>query len=183
MVAEDLCVSTLASLDGIIGNVPNWIGDLIDEEFQAESLRKLEPVDAMLMGRVSYEMFRVIFDGRTDTYARRINGIRKLVFSSTLPEAAWSNAQLVRGDAVAEIAELRRRDGGELMVYGYGRLAESLLAHGLVDELRVIVFPRFAGSGTPLFREGRMGAFKLLDVKRSPNRTVALTYQPENRHA
>jgi dihydrofolate reductase len=81
-----------------------------------------------------------------------MNRLPKLVFSRSLPRADWQNTRLVRGDAPAEIQRLKQEPGDSLFVFGSANLAATLIAHGLIDEFRVIVNPVILGSGTPLFQ-------------------------------
>lgn len=81
-----------------------------------------------------------------------MNGIRKLVFSSTLTKATWENTELVTGDPVAKIDELKRQPGeGDLALFGSSTFTASLLAAGVVDEVRVMVNPILLGRGVSLF--------------------------------
>ena len=107
----------------------------------------LETCDAVLMGRRTYESFAAVWPTRSgDPISDRINAMRKLVFSNSLDAVEWSNAELVRGDAVEHVEAM----SGELVVYGYTRLARSLLAAGLVDELDFAIHPLILGLRKPL---------------------------------
>jgi dihydrofolate reductase len=139
-------VGSLVSFDGQRADPQAWALDYFDEQAVAESLEQLERTDAMLMGRGAYEYFQPTWPNATGPYMDRINAMRKLVFSSSLDEVAWSNAELVRGDAVEHVRALE----GEYVIYGFTRLAESLLAAGLVDELDFAIHPLILGTRTPL---------------------------------
>jgi len=91
----------------------------------------------MLLGRGAYEYFQPTWPQAEGPYMDRINAMRKLVFSDSLEAVDWSNAELVRGDAVDAVRGME----GRFVVYGYTRLAQSLLAAGLVDELDFAVHP------------------------------------------
>jgi len=144
----------------------------------AEALERLASADAMLMGRGTYELFSAVWPGQSGEFADRMNSIRKYVFSATLDEAAWNNSVILRGDAVAEVARLKQQDGGELALYGHGRLAQALLEHGLVDELRLSVHPVLVGSGQVLFRDGQKQALEFAGAKTFGTGVVVLTYHP-----
>jgi dihydrofolate reductase len=75
----------------------------------------------------------------------------KYVVSSTLDKAEWNNSTILRGDVVEEVSKLRRAPGGNIVVHGSGRLAQTLIEHDLVDELHLMVFPVILGSGKRLF--------------------------------
>ena len=80
------------------------------------------------MGRVTYEFFAAIWPSMTGEFAARVNSIRKYVFSSTLEKADWDNSTIVRGDVTAEVTSLKQQDGGDIAIFGHGRLAQALLS-------------------------------------------------------
>jgi len=170
--------STLVSADGVIGDPPRWAMEYRDAEVTAEALERLASADAMLMGRGTYQLFSAVWPGQSGEFADRMNSIRKYVFSATLDEAAWNNSVILRGDAVAEVTRLKQQDGGELALYGHGRLAQALLEHGLVDELRLSVHPVLVGSGQVLFRDGQKQALEFAGAKTFGSGVVVLTYHP-----
>ena len=118
-----LIESTLVSADGVVGDPPRWAMEYRDAEVTGEALDRLAGTDAMLMGRGTYDLFSAIWPGQAGDFADRMNSIRKYVFSATLDTAGWNNSVILRGDAVAEVTRLKRQDGGELALYGHGRLA------------------------------------------------------------
>jgi dihydrofolate reductase len=108
--------------------------------------------EALLLGRRTFEEFAKHWPERDGEFADKFNDSTKYVVSSTLtdPESVWSNSKVVGLD---EVAELRAREGGDVVVHGSGRLARALLERGLVDELRLMVFPVVLGSGKRLLEE------------------------------
>jgi dihydrofolate reductase len=174
-----LVVSALTTVDGAHHNPMSFAGTYFDDAAAAQSLADLEACDAMLMGRNTYEYFAHGWSNATDPYSQRINDIAKYVFSSTLSAAAWSNSKVLPGDVVAAVAELKQQGGGDLMIYGYGRLSQTLLEHGLVDELKIAVFPVAAHAEARLSWPGRNVALRLASTRTWTNGTVQLTYTPE----
>ncbi len=178
--------STLMSLDGVVGDQQVWANDYIqtlrtgrfDSKAQAEALERLMASDAVLMGRRTYEAFAGAWPAQTGAYADRINSIRKYVFSSTLERADWQNSTIIRGDAVAEVGKLKQQDGRDLVTYGHGRFAQTLLEHHLLDELQVSIHPVLVGRGMLLFREGEAATLKLVATKTLRIGIVVLSYQP-----
>jgi dihydrofolate reductase len=83
-----------------------------------------------------------------------LNGLPKYVASHSLAEAAWNPTTILNGDVPAQVAELKRRPGRDLQIHGSARLAQSLLAAGLVDELRLAIAPVVVGQGRRLFPDG-----------------------------
>lgn len=148
----------VTSLDGYhVGPNGEFDWPNVDEEFHEFSIRQLNDIDTLLFGRVTYEHMAEFWPTpealETDpTTAERMNSIHKVVFSSTLTEATWEGSELVATDPVASIHELKARPGdGDLALFGSSTFTASLLAAGVVDEVRVMVNPILLGSGVPLF--------------------------------
>ena len=170
--------STLVSADGVIGDPPRWAMEYRDAEVTDEALERLASADAMLMGRGTYELFSAVWPGQSGEFADRMNSIRKYVFSSTLDKADWNNTVIVSGDVTAEVSRLKQQDGQSLALYGHGLLAQTLLEHGLVDELRLSIHPVLAGRGQLMFRESAKTPLKLFAAKTLGTGVVVLSYQP-----
>jgi dihydrofolate reductase len=169
--------STLVSADGVVGSPPLWAMDYRDEEVTRDALERLSGSDAMLMGRGTYELFAATWPGQTDDFAQRVNTIRKYVFSSTLASADWSNSTIVRGDVVAQVTRIKEQDGRDLALFGHGRLAQTLLENGLIDELRLSIHPVLAGAGLPQFTNGDKTRLALVSAKTFTTGVVVLSYQ------
>jgi dihydrofolate reductase len=135
--------------------------------------------DALLLGRRTFEEFAKHWPSRDGEFADKFNGSTKYVVSSTLtdPESVWSNSQVV---SVDEVARLRDGEGGDIVVHGSGQLARALLERGLVDELRLMVFPVVLGSGKRLFDETSAPRPLRLAESRpvGTDGVVILTYEP-----
>ena len=168
--------SAFISLDGVTEDPQSWA--IFDSDAGEEAAQVLQALDGMLMGRGTYEYFADVMPKQAGPYADAINAIRKYVFSSTLQNADWNNSTLIRGDAVTAVTELKQEDGGDLMMYGYGRLSQTLLAHHLVDEFRFSIHPVLAGGGAAGGGHGTTLPLKLLGATPAPSGVVALTYQP-----
>jgi dihydrofolate reductase len=171
-----LSVAALLSADGIHGEPRSWVGAYFDDAAAAESLDKLLHADAMLMGRHTYEYFAAAWPSTLGQYADRINAMPKYVFSSTLPTADWSNSTVVAADPVKSVVELKQQGDGDLVIYGFGQLAQTLLEHDLVDELTFSLHPVLVGSGTPVFRSGLLTPLQLTSTEARPNGVVSLSY-------
>jgi dihydrofolate reductase len=171
-----LIVSSLVSLDGVHGDPQSWVGDYFDDQAAEESLAVLLDSDAMLMGRNTYDCFAPAFSAGSGPYLERINEMRKYVFSSTLTAADWNNTTIIRGDPVAAVRELKQQGDRHLVIYGYGQLAQTLLEHGLVDQVNFVINPVMAGGGTTLFRPGKRTNLRLVSVAERRNGVVILSY-------
>jgi dihydrofolate reductase len=134
--------------------------------------------DALLLGRKTYEGFAEIWPSREGREAERINAMPKYVASRTLQEPLTWNATLIKGDVVEEIGKLKQQSDGYLLQYGVGELTRTMLQAGLVDEIRLVVFPFVAGQGDPLFDGFDLTNLKLIDSRTFASGAVALHYQP-----
>ena len=131
--------------------------------------------DAHLLGRNTYQAFAEAWPSRTGEFADRFNTLPKYVVSSTLDEGDWGDTTILRDELAAEVAQLRHRYERDILVSGSIGLVRSLLATGLVDELRLMVFPIILGSGTRLFAENAAPAALRLVSSRPAGETVILT--------
>lgn len=135
--------------------------------------------DALLMGRKTYEGFAMIWPTRTGKDADRINAMPKYVASRTLNEPLQWKATLIKGDVAEAIATLKKQPGKGLVQYGVGELTQTMLKAGLVDELRILVYPFAFGGDVPrLFEHMGVTTLKLLDTTTFSSGVVALRYQP-----
>ena len=110
------------------------------------------------------------------------NSTPKLVVSTTLASADWENSTLISNDVAAHGRDAaKRRSGKNISVTGSGTLVRSLLGHGLVDELRLMIHPIVVGRGKRLFRDGDdRSLLELVDSKTYPSGVLNLTYVPSN---
>jgi dihydrofolate reductase len=170
---------TLVSIDGVFSGpaLQRFLG-YRDDAYLRDGLGQLLACDAMLMGRTTYEAFAKIWPGSAHPWAGRLNAMKKYVFSSTLERTDWNNSIIVRGDVETEVTKLKEQDGGDLLIYGHGLLAETLLSLGLLDVLDISVHPIVAGSGELLFREGQKVDMELTAIK-GFSKIVKLTYEPQ----
>jgi len=118
--------------------------------------------DALLLGRKTYEGFAEAWPSRDGEFADKFNNMPKYVVSSTLESPAWNNSTVLKGDLAAAVREIRTRHDGDITVHGSGQLFRGLLEKGLVDELRLMVYPLVLGEGKRLFADsGDKQALKL----------------------
>jgi dihydrofolate reductase len=128
----------------------------LDEAFEA---------DALLLGRRTYEGFADAWPERDGEFADKFNSMPKYVVSSTLRDPTWANSTVLDGDVVTEVSKLRDGPDATIVVHGSAQLAQTLIEHDLVDELRLMVHPVVLGSGKRLF--GETDAVKRMRLTRS----------------
>ena len=157
-----------------------------DEDLHRHAVENIAQADALLFGRVTYEMMEAAWrlPARTgawpewmEPFARTIDAAKKYVVSSTLDRVDW-NAELVRGDLGEAVRQLKRESGKGLFVGGV-RLPLALAELGLIDEYELVVHPRLAGHGPTLFA----GLAKRIDLKlvsrlELGSGAVAMRYEP-----
>ena len=171
--------STLVSLDGVVGEPHTWTGDHFSEKVVAQALDQLTRSDAMIMGRNTYDVYASAWPNRDGVYADLINSIPKYVASTTLDNAAWNNTTVIKGDLVTEVARLKQQ-GGDILMHGFGPVANTLITNGLLDILHLWVHPHFAGVGGPgdlLLNEGNNTRLELIGTRILKSGIVLLSYQ------
>lgn len=171
------------SLDGVMESPDKWHFPYFNEEMGQAIGESFAASDAMLMGRVLYEEWAAFWpeqDPNENPMAARMNGIQKYVVSTTLKEPLeWSNSTLVQGDVALKVAKLKQEEGGDIVISGSGALVRSLLHHGLLDELKLMIHPIVVGSGKRLFEDGEeQTALELVDSKTFETGVLYLTYRP-----
>jgi dihydrofolate reductase len=137
--------------------------------------------EALLLGRVTYEGFAAAWPSRTDDagFADKFNSMPKYVVSSTLEDPEWNNSTVLNGDLAEDVSKLREEADGNVVVHGSPQLVQGLLEHGLVDELRLMVFPVVVGSGKRLFGSASdLKYLRLTDSKIVGDGVAILIYQP-----
>ena len=183
-----IVVTEFVSLDGVMEDPGGaeafkhggWVFEF-DRGAEGDQFKFEELIEAKahLLGRVTYEGFAAAWPEREGEFADRLNGMPKYVVSSTLEHADWNNTTVLRGDVVAEVSKLKRDIDGVILIAGSAQLVRTLIEHGLVDELRLMVFPIIVGSGKRLFGETTdKHALKLTDSKIVGDGIAILTYRP-----
>ena len=141
---------------------------------------ELTAAGALLLGRATYEGFAAAWPTMEGTgeFGERMNAIPKYVLSSTLERAEWQNSTILRGDLAEEARRVKEQVDGDLVVFGSARLAQGLIAHDLIDEYRLMVYPVLLGAGKRLFAEAvRPSDLQLTDATQAGD-TVILTFHP-----
>src|ERR1700720_2041811 len=140
--------------------------DVPDPEIGAAMGVQMSQSDGLLFGRRTYEDLLTTWNSRGGVFKDALNAAQKYVVSQTLTDPLpWPNSTLLAGNVVDAVAELRSRPGRELHVMGSGQLIETLVAHQLVDEFLLMIFPEVLGCGQRLFSGGTYMKLDLADAK------------------
>lgn len=178
-----IIVEVETSIDGCIGgeNTDFWqqVFPFHSADVEAYLNDLLYMPDALLMGRKTYAFFAEVWPTRQGKDADRMNSMPKYVASRTFQEPLKWNAMLIKGDVGEEIKKLKQAPGKSLLQYGIGELTQTMLKHGLVDELRIIVFPFTFGEGPRIFEHMGVNTLKLLDTHTFTSGAIVHHYQPE----
>ena len=165
-----IVITTNISLDGVVEDpdgqegftLGGWFGQFGGKDLEGWAKVETEEAlgaDALLLGRRSDEWFATRWLSRSGEWADKLNSMPKFVVSSTLKDAKWSNATIIKGDVVSEVSKLKQEISGEILVYASYQLVHTLIEHDLVDELRLVIFPVVLGAGrAPLRRDQRQEA-------------------------
>ncbi len=188
-----IVISTNVTLDGVVQDpdgqegfeLGGWFHQFVGkdlEDWTANETEEALGVEALLLGRRSFEWFasrRPSQDVRVSRkWADRMNSLPKYVVSSTLEHPQWSNTTVLNGDAIEEISELKRKVGGEILVYGSYQLVRTLMEQRLADELRLVVFPVVLGTGLRIFDEtSDKKPLHLVDTRKIGDGLVFYTYE------
>ncbi|NEE02518.1 dihydrofolate reductase family protein [Phytoactinopolyspora halotolerans] len=170
--------STFVSLDGVVNHMDKWHFDYLSDESDQLAMRQLSAADALLMGRRSYEVYAGAWPGRDGEYPDRINAMRKYVASTTLTDPEWNNTQVLSGDLVESVARLKDEHSGDILMHGYGPVAQAMIRAGLLDELHLWYHPVLAGVGGPddvLLTEGLHAVFRTTGAEVFDNGIVVMS--------
>jgi dihydrofolate reductase len=158
-----------------------WASHDIDEpdpEIGAAMGVRMAQSDGLLLGRRTYEDLLTTWNARGGMFKDALNAAQKYVVSQTLADPLpWPNSTLLAGNVVDAVAELRSRPGRELHIMGSGQLIETLVAHQLVDEFLLMVFPVVLGCGRRLFSGNAYMELTLVEAKATSSGVVIATFQ------
>jgi len=182
-------VTMWVTLDGFIAG-PNddmsWI--IVDDAMGAYEDAMVSAADTLVLGRVTYQSFAGAWPHVPDNpaasegekeYARKVNSLRKIVFSKTLETVEWNNSTLLHEINPDDIVALKNEVGKDIVIYGSASIVQALTTLGLIDEYQLLVHPVVLGGGKRLFKEGSdRTALRLVETKTFDSGVVLLSYQP-----
>jgi dihydrofolate reductase len=184
-----IVITTNMSLDGVVQDPDGgegfsrggWFvqagGKDLEEWGKVEYAEALGSA-ALLLGRRSDEWFGTRWAARPGEFADRLNSLPKYVVSATLRDPRWTNVTVLKGDVTDEVTRLKRELDGDIVVYASYQLERALIEQGLVDELRLFVFPVVVGAGERLFGQTTgMKPFRLASSRTVGDGLVLLTYE------
>ena len=178
-----LVATEYVSLDGVFEEPGRWSGPWFDDEAGAFKFDELQAADALLLGRKTYEGFAAAWPTmreETGEFGVKMNTMPKFVVSATLTAPEWSGSEVVTGDVVEAVRELKGRPGGDLLLSGSAQLFNELARAGVIDVYRLMLYPVVLGGGARLFADGTPGTagLTLLGSRAFASGVVILEYAP-----
>jgi dihydrofolate reductase len=174
---RDVVLMMTMSVDGYVrgysgGEVPE------PDELQQYKLERICKAGTHIMGRVTYEEMASFWPTSTFEYAKPMNEIPKVVFSTTLEEANWPDSTIAAGDTAHEIAQLKSQPGGDIIAWGGANFVQSLSRERLIDEYVLVIGPVAFGDGLPMFKDlPEPLALELIESRAFPNGYVVNRYR------
>ena len=189
-----IILSERISLDGYVsdkkGQLDFFAGLVRKTYAEADQVEFLGTIDTILLGRKTYEQFVEVWPGRPtdqEALADKMNKIKKIVFSNTLTEAPWGNwsgAEIVNGNAISKIKQLKSLPGKNIVVWASISLAQTLMKENLIDEYHFFLCPALTSGGRKLFIEEITPTdLKLIKARHYDTGTVSLNYQPVSKQS
>jgi dihydrofolate reductase len=184
-----IVISENVSLDGVVQDPTGeegfarggWfldVGEREREQWAEIQLDEALRADALLLGRRTDAFFGSRWPSRSGKFADTLNSLPKYVVSSTIKDPVCSNATVLDGDVVREVAGLKEKLDGEIVVYASRPLAQTLIEHDLVDQLRLMIYPVLLGAGERLFAEtSTRKRMRLLHSRTVGDSLAYLTYE------
>ncbi len=172
-----LIVSAQMTVDCVMDPLEEWFDTTLEEG--GDGVAQLRAADALILGRKTYEGLAEYWPKSNDAYAKLINPMPKYVASHTIKEPLVWNSTLFGPDLAKDVAALKDRLSGDVILYGCGQLANDLAREGLVDEVRFWLHPYVWGDGVRPFHAGKLPIrLRLVSATTYTSGLVRLTYQP-----
>jgi dihydrofolate reductase len=182
-----LTAGLFISLDGVVEAPDQWHFPYFDERMGMAVDAQLGAADTLLFGRTTYEGFADAWPERETAgegdadFAKKLGDARKIVVSTREPELTWRNSELLKGDLVEGVTELKNEPGGDIAISGSVSVVRQLLEVGLLDELHLLVHPIAIRNGLRLFDGiGAALPLRLLRSETFETGVVHLVYGPDD---
>ncbi|RMI31435.1 dihydrofolate reductase family protein [Nocardia stercoris] len=181
-MSRRITANVYLSLDGVVEAPENWHFPYHDDATQQAVTAGLQAADTLLLGRKTYDIFAATWPDRDGEMADWFNFTPRLVVSSTLRDPQWKNTTVLAPERlVEELSELKQQPGRAIAVHGSIRLVRTLLDHGLLDDLVLMLHPLVVGSGQRLFPEnGPRLPLRLRAATTFGSSIQSLTYSKDN---
>ena len=162
-------------------------GDLswhhVDGEFHEFAVEQLDEADTLLFGRRTYEGMAEFWQSPTAlevdlATTERMNSYAKIVVSRTMVSAGWAPSTLISDDVAAHLTKIKEQPGRDIALLGSSELTASLLATGVIDEVRIMVSPVVLGNGHPVLAGADQTQLELVRIRQFASGNVLLTYKP-----
>ena len=178
--ARKIVAGLFVSLDGVTESPEGWTFPYFDDELGQAIGAQMATSDAILARQENgHEEFAAYWPDADAPFADYINETPKYVVSTTLTSVGWRNSTLLRGDLVGSVAALKREPGRDISITGSVTLVRTLLGVGLVDELRLLLYPdRRRPREAPVRGASDQVAMKLVDSKTFGTGVISITYEP-----
>lgn len=156
-----------------------WAAPFIETAMELVNAELMETPVSFLFGRKTYEMFSAHWPATTGTHhGDLLNRSEKYVVSSSLSKADWQNTKIIKGDVISQLKRIKGECGPRLQIHGSTSLIQTLIAHDLVDEFRLLTFPVVLGTGLRLFDNKSMPAsLQLVKSKSTKNGIIMGVYR------
>jgi dihydrofolate reductase len=164
----------------------DWMTWNPDNELIAFMNSLLDTSDTLLLGRKTAEVILNYWENTAKNtpdapFAKKIVDIPKVVFTKTLDKSTWNNTTLAKGNLVEEIANLKKQNGKDILVFGGVGFVSSLIKEGLIDEYHLIVNPTAINNGMTIFNSlDSTRKFTPIQAKLYPGGKIVLSYKPNN---
>jgi dihydrofolate reductase len=179
-----LIVIEFLTLDGVMEAPENWQFSFVNPEIMEVNQSQIHSLDALLLGRVTYEIFAAAWSQRTNNefgMADKLNTMPKYVVSAKLKAAEWAGTTLINDNAGEAIRQLKQNTTGNIGVIGSANLVKLLAQERIIDEYQIQVYPTILGSGKRLFDAGfPSGKLQLQHSETFSTGVTLLTYHPAN---
>ena len=177
------------TINGYVGGLNgenNWMTWNPDDEFVEFLKSLLDTSDTLLLGRKTADGVIKHWENEADKnpahpFAKKIADISKVVFTKTLDKSIWNNTTLAKGNLAEEIADLKKQNGKDIIVFGGAAFVSSLIKEGLMDEYHLIINPTAMGNGMTIFNSlDRMQKFTPVQAKLYSGGKTVLSFKAKN---